>query len=183
MFREHPADPTRYPRVMIRNLDKLTALARSIIPRSGRPLAKQEVPLRKQKNREKTLLLRTRSRILRSEQEGAEQHTHLTLCIFEYRAPLVFSGTQRITIAFRYIFLVMFLVLLFEVEQNLHVTGPTLGVRKSASVSCHTWSSLSFTSQILTAQFALVTLSSTGFSRVRSERRANVWRRQMGRRI
>ena len=38
---------------------------------------------------------------------------------------------------------------------------PTFGVRKSASLSCHTLSVWSFTSQIPTAQFTLVTLSST----------------------
>ena len=78
----------------------------------------------------------------------------------QHRAPM-FSAA-RITIAFRHFFnCCHFSVFSFEVEQELNGSKPTLGVRKCVSLSCHTSSVLSFTSQVLTVQFTHVTLSST----------------------
>ena len=54
-----------------------------------------------------------------------------------------------------------FSVWLFEVEFNLNGNRPTLGVLKSASLSCRTSSCSLFTTEIPTAQFTHVTFSST----------------------
>ena len=107
------------------------------------------------------LLLRTRSRILRSEREV--QSNTLTLCIPP--TPHVFSCTQRITIAFRFLCCCHVFSLVVKVEKNLNGSRPTFDVRSSASLSDdtsrHTRVVLSLTSQIRMAKFSIATSSST----------------------
>ena len=70
------------------------------------------------------LLLRTRSRILRSEREV--QSNTLTLCIPP--TPHVFSCTQRITIAFRFLCCCHVFSMVVEVEENPNGSRPTFDV-------------------------------------------------------
>ena len=69
-------DPTRCPRINILDSDKLAAPAWHMTPRSGPP-AMQEVLLPKNKiAKELFQVLRARSRMLRAERKGVQQHTH-----------------------------------------------------------------------------------------------------------
>ena len=129
LFKLHLEDPTRYQRVNILNLDKLTALERIINRCSGRPMAKQEVPPRKHSQERKHIYSNP-------------------LCSFQ--AHHMFSLARRIKVVCPE----SFVALPFsqcsseEVVHNLTGSRLTLDVQKT-SVLCHTCCVTSSTSQIL----------------------------------
>ena len=129
-------------------------------PHSGRPLAKQEVPIHNH-NRGKNIFESSSRDQESCYLRGVVESNTLTLCMFEHGAPSfsvalsASSSDSRVA--------VIFSVFQFEVEQNLNGSRFALGARKSTSWSCHIRSCLSFTTQIVTAQCTLAPLSSTLF--------------------
>ena len=81
-----------------------------------------------------------------------------TLVLSKHCTPFVFSGTHQHR--FQNSLSLPFRIGTAQLEQNLNGSRPTLGVRKSASLSCHT---LLWLVMILTAVFS-TTLSSTPLS-------------------
>ena len=108
------------------------------------------------------LLLRTRSRILRSEREV--QSNTLTLCIFELRPHHMLLVARNVSRSHSDFFVAaFFLDMVVEVEKNLNGSRLTFDVRSSASLSDdtsrHTRFVLSLTSQIRVAKFTIATSS------------------------
>ena len=80
--------------------------------------------------------------------QTVQQHTYSV----HIRTPRTICFQWHLTIAFRFVCCCHFLVTV-EVELDLNGSRLTRGVRKSTSLTCHTRSGLSFTSQIPTAVY------------------------------